>query len=169
VVAEDLTRAVSFSGVQVPVVDVDGLPPEVLRADILVTTSYHAASVRAAADALGKPSVVVTLHPYGLEVIRNHLRRGPLTLVCVDPGLGDRLKSVAGAELAQRVRVVDAADDAAVAELDPDRETILVSTAARARLRRNLPTVLENLPALSQESARELSHLLIRMNMDRNS
>jgi hypothetical protein len=42
----------------------------------------------------------------------------------------------------------------------------LVSTAARAKLRRDLPSILRNLPALSPESAAELSHLLIRMNLE---
>lgn len=166
VASSELRGGVRSSTGGVPIVDMDGLPGEVQSTDLLVTSSFHAHEVRAVAEALRKPYAVVTLHPAGLEVIQRHLERGPLTLVCVDPGLGERLKAVVPAEYATGVRVVLVRDRASLDRLDLDREPLLVSTAARAKLRRDLPSILRGLPALSQESAAELSHLLIRMNLE---
>lgn len=166
VAATAVEGGVRASAGGVPMVDTDALPPELRSAHLLVTFSFLAPEVRAVAEALRKPHVVVTLHPAGLETIQHHLERGPLTLVCVDPGLGERLRTVMPAEYASRIRVVLVHDRAALDELDPVREPLLVSTAARARLRRDLPSVLRDLPALSPESAAELSHLLIRLNLE---
>lgn len=169
IAAADLERSVRISSGGVPVVDMDALPREVRSADLLVTFSFLASEVRAVAEVLQTPYAVLTLHPAGLETIRNYLARGPLTLVCVDPGLGERLKDVMPGEYASRVRVVLASDRTAVDQLDPTQGPLLVSTAARAELRRDVPSILRDLPALSQESAADLSHLLIRMNLEAGS
>lgn len=164
--AIEFSRSVHSSAKRTPLGDLDRIPADIRSADLLVTSSFHAQEVRAVAEALRKPYAVVTLHPAGLEIIRRHLQHAPLTLVCVDPGLGDRLKSVVPVEYAGRVRVILTHDRSALDRLDPKREPLLVSTAARARLRRDLPSILHDLPALSNESAADLSHLLIRFNLE---
>lgn len=163
--ASDLDRAGRSSTRGIGTGRMNDLPAAVRSADLLVTTSFHGTNVHAMADALQKPYVIVTLHPAGLEVIHRHLRRERLTLICVDSGLGDRLKSVVPPDCADRIRVVLTRDRSTLDQLDP-REPLLVSTAARARLRRNLPSILQDLPALSPESTAELSHLLIRFNLE---
>jgi DNA-binding transcriptional regulator YhcF (GntR family) len=164
--AADLGRAVRSSAKGVPVVDMDALPREIRSADVLVTFSFHAQEVRAVAEALQKPYSVATIHPTGMEIIHRHLQHDRLTLICVDPGLGDRLKSVVPKEYADRIHVILTRDKSALSQLDPNREPLLVSAAARAQLRRDLPSILQEAPALSPESAAELSHLLIRMNLE---
>lgn len=163
--AADLNRVARSSPKRNPAADLNRFPAAVRSADLLVTTSFHAVDVRLIAAAIQKPYVIVTPHPAGLELIEQHLRGERLTLICIDAELGDRLKAVLPPDSAERIRVVLTRDRSALDQLDPN-DPLLVSTAARARLRRPLPSILQDLPALSPESAAELSHLLIRLNLE---
>lgn len=149
----------------VRVVQIDKLPEAVRRADLLVTTGFHAHRVRPVAEVLQKPYVVVSMHPLGAEILLDRLREGPLTVVCLDPRFGDRVKSIAGPELEDRIRVVLASDKRAVAELDPDRP-VFISPPAQAQVGGRLSSITPNVPAFSPESADELAYLLIRMNIE---
>lgn len=169
VAIDDIQPAIVTMEDEIPLVDVDALPPSVRNADLLVTFSFHGHLVRSLAEALDKPFVTVTLDPAGLESVQRVLERGTLTLVCVDPELGQRLKSVLPGRLAARLNVVLAHQRAALRRLENTTESLLVSDAARDRLGRSLTSILENSPTLSSESASELSHLLIRFNLEAES
>lgn len=143
------------------------IPREVRSADLLVTTTFHAGRVRALAEAMGKHVAVVSVHPLVVEEVERRLREGPLSVVCVDPRFGERVRSIHGGD-ADRIRVVRADDAAAVAALDP-AEPVLATLAAHRQLGELRPPLLvPHLPAISPESALELSRLLIRLNIEAN-
>jgi DNA-binding transcriptional regulator YhcF (GntR family) len=149
----------------VHLVQIDQLPEAVRVADLLVTTSFHLHRVRPVAEVLQKPYVVVSMHPVAVEIFLDRLREGPLTVICVDPRFGDRVRSIAGPEYEDRVRVVLAKDKKAVNALDPD-QSVLISTAAMAQVKRHPPPLMTDVPAFSPESAAELALLLIRLNLE---
>lgn len=156
----------STTGRAVDVASLHQLPRAVRQADLLVTSRFHAHQVRPVAEALGKPYVVVAMHPVAAEMVLERLRSGELTVVCLDAGFGDRMRSIAGPEYQDRIRVVLARDDKAVGELDP-HEPVFISTAAMARLDRHPPSFVQGIPAFSPESAAELAFLLIRLNLEK--
>jgi DNA-binding transcriptional regulator YhcF (GntR family) len=93
--------------------------PTVLReADLLVTTVFHASATRAAAEALQKPFVVMTVSKQAVAAAEQRLREGGLTVVCVDSRFGERVRGIAGGQYRVRVQVVLAGDQKAIAELD---------------------------------------------------
>jgi DNA-binding transcriptional regulator YhcF (GntR family) len=142
------------------------LPIDVQQADLLATTIFHVATVRPVAEALGKPLVVLTAHPEMVAQIRRAVSAGSLTIVCVDPHFGERMRATYGEELADRIHVVLADDAAAVAALDP-AEPVLLTRAARRRLGDlDFPRLVPHSPTLSPESARELSEIIIRLNLE---
>lgn len=141
------------------------IPGAMADAHLLVTTTYHAASARAVAESLGKPLVVVTVHPTVAATLDRRLRADVLTVVCVDPDFGDRVKAVYGGQYADRVRVITVDQREALRSLDPE-EPVMLTLAARRRLGEAPPrTLLPHSPSISPESARELTTLLIRMNI----
>ncbi len=141
-------------------------PIDVQQAELLATTIFHVATVRPVAEALGKPLVVLTAHPELVAQIRRAVSAGSLTIVCVDPQFGERMRTTYGGELADRIRVVLADDAAAVAALDPV-EPVLLTRAARRRLGDlDFPRLVPHSPTLSPESARELSEIIIRLNLE---
>jgi DNA-binding transcriptional regulator YhcF (GntR family) len=146
-------------------VQIDDLPRPVRRADLLVTTSFHAHQVRPIAAALRRPCVIVSMHPIAVEIFLHRLREGPLTVVCLDSRFADRLRSIAGPAHEDRIRVVLTKDRKSINALDPD-QPMLVSTAAQEKLQRRLPTIMQDVPAFSPDSAAELSFLLIRLNLE---
>ena len=152
-------------GESVKVVSVETLPSAVQDADLLVTTRLHAHQVRPVAEVLGKPLVVVSIHPITAETLLERLRKGPLIVVCVDPYFGDRMRVLAGSEYQDRIRVVLAKEEKAVSELDLD-EPVFITHAAMAQLDRHPPSLITGVPAFSPESAAELSFLLVRLNME---
>jgi DNA-binding transcriptional regulator YhcF (GntR family) len=150
----------------VHVVPIDELPEAVRTADLLVTTSFHAHQVRPIAEVLQKPYVVVAMHPVAAEIFLDRLREGPLTVVCIDPRFGARMKSVAGPEYEDRIQVVLATDKKGIKELDPD-QPMFISTAAQAQIDRPPSSIImKDVPAFSPESAAELALLLIRLNIE---
>jgi DNA-binding transcriptional regulator YhcF (GntR family) len=141
-------------------------PRTALRtAHLLVTTTFHAHEVRPLAEALGKPLVVLTVHPNVASTLERHLRAGGLTVVCADPAMGRRVQSAFGGRYTERIRVVLADDARAVAALDPE-EPVLLTLAARGRLGDTpLRTLLPHSPSISPESGNELAAMLIRLNV----
>lgn len=147
----------------------EGLPEEVREADLLVTTTFHGAQAHAVAEALGKPSVAVSVHPDVVKAIEHHLREAPLTVVCSDPLFGERVRRIYGREYPEdRIRVVLARDRDAVAALPPE-EPVLLTTAAHREAGPVRPPLLVPLSlALSADSMRELAMLLIRLNLEKS-
>ena len=142
-----------------------GFPREVLDADLLVTTAFHAAAVRAAAEALGKPFALVTVHPEMAGIISRRVQASGLTLIVADAEYGERFRSVYAAGQPERVRVVLADDRAAIARLDRS-QPVLATRAVRLVLPDlDLPLLLPRYPSISPDSTRDLVELLIRLNM----
>ncbi|HEX2207479.1 MAG TPA: ATP-binding protein [Longimicrobium sp.] len=134
--------------------------------DVLVTTAYHAAEARRTAEALGKPLLVAGLNPEHVRVVEERLRRGDLTVVCTDERFGERVRAMRGGLYAPRLRVVLADDHAAVAALDP-ADPVLLTRAAHERLDgTELRPLVPLSPFISPSSARTLTELLVRFNVE---
>jgi DNA-binding transcriptional regulator YhcF (GntR family) len=151
--------------------DLGRLMDDLKDADLIVTTSFYARPVRAAAAALGKPMVILTTHPDFEAAVHRRLEQGRLTAVVADPRCGERIHAIYGeaAGEADRVRVLLADDAGAVAELDPS-EPVLLTRAAHERLGGvNLTLLFPHAPSFSPDSARELAEILIRFNREKVS
>lgn len=146
----------------------DGLPTQVRDADLLVTTRFHAQPVARMAKLLGKPIIVASVASEMVGVIERRLKEGRLTLIAVDPEFAERFCSVYGpaSPAGDRIHVVLASDAQAIARLDR-LEPVLVTRAARRQLPDlDLPLLLPRYPSISSESARDITHCLIHLNME---
>lgn len=134
-------------------------------ADFLVTTSFHAAPVRAAAAALEKPCIVVTLAAGFREGLVRLLREHPVYFVCVDRRFVAKLEMLfAGEPGACNLRPVVLGRGGRV-EIPPDAP-VLITRAASARLEDFL--LLQRAfrrRVFSRESAREILALIVRENL----
>lgn len=174
-ICEELTQSFGIESWAVPMAALAarpdgtaGLPPALRDADLLVTTPLHAAPARAAANALGKPLVMVSLHPNLVDAIDRRLHEGGLTVVCADPAFGDQVRTLYAGERPAQIRVVVASDQDAVARLDP-AEPVLLTRAAQERLPKEmeLTTLVPFTPFISADSARQISELMVRLHMER--
>lgn len=173
-ICEELTENFGIRSVAVPVAalpaesDPAGFPPELRESDLIVATPLHSVLARAAADALGKPLVMVSLHPDLVGAIERQLRKGHLTVVCADPAFGDQVRLLHGGERRDQIRVVLAADQDSVAQLDPD-EPVLLTRAAQQRIpkRAVLTPLVPFTPFISPESARQVAEWMVRLHMER--
>ena len=128
-IGAELEEAFGFTCTEIPLstlpddsadgIDTRKLPKDVRKAHLLVTTPFHSGDVRRMADALGKPFVVVTLHPNLVSAVELHLASTQLTVVCADPAFGDHIRSLLPQEARERIQIVLADDPDAVARLDP--------------------------------------------------
>jgi DNA-binding transcriptional regulator YhcF (GntR family) len=145
--------------------DVRVIAPEAIErtrdVDFFAATSFYAASIHAAVEALGKPLVVLTVHPRLKDALASRVREGSLTVVAVDPQFAYRIRVGYSADDPSRVRFVAADDRKAVAALDP-QEPVLLTRAARRRLGSvHMPMIFPHSPTISPESARVLATMLI--------
>ncbi|MBA2245931.1 MAG: PAS domain-containing protein [Gemmatimonadetes bacterium] len=146
--------------------DAEQLPPELQEADLLTTTVFHAPQIRPIAEALGKPLVIITANPEMVAAVERRLREGELTVVCVDPGFGERVLDICGERHRERVRIVLADDAESVATLDPV-EPVLLTRAALQRLGSvKLRLLVPFSPSFSPLSARALAEVLVRLNLE---
>ena len=145
------------------------LPQPLLEADLLVTTSYHAARLQPLADALQKPMLVATAAPERVAALREHVQReGELVVVCCDPEEGERVRELVAPRERERVRTVLAGDRAALEALASDRALYVTYAAHReigtsVSLRLLAPPV----PAFSARFSRSLSDALVSLNLQR--
>ena len=148
--------------------DPAALPGELRDADLVVTTTFHAREAALLAEALGKPSVVVTVHPEMAGIIERRVRVEGLTAIVADPRYGERFRALYGrTDGAGGLRVVLADDAPTIAMLDRF-EPVLVTRAARRLLPDlELPLLLPRYPSISPESTRVLAEHLIRLNLER--
>ena len=129
--------------------------------DFFAVTSFYAASIHAAVEALAKPLVVLTVHSGLKDALASRIREGSLTVVAVDPHFADRIRVGYSADDPSRVRFVAADDRNAVAGLDPE-EPVLLTRAARSRLGSvDLAMIFPHSPTISPESARVLAAMLV--------
>jgi DNA-binding transcriptional regulator YhcF (GntR family) len=139
------------------------------RLDLVVTTSYHSRLVRKAAENVGIPAVTLTVNAEVVETVQRRIRSGGVTLVCVDPEFGNRLRAMYAdaASDAEQIRMVLADDASALAALDR-AEPVILTRAARERLGGEgalPPVLLPHSPTFSAHTARELLQLIIRLNL----
>ncbi len=148
--------------------DPAALPGELRDADLVVTTPFHAREAALLAEALGKPSVVVTVHPEMAGIIERRARAGGLTAIVADPRYGERFRALYGrAGGAGGIRVVPADDAAAIAMLDRFEPVLATRSARRLLPDLELPLLLPRYPSISPESTRALAEHLIRLNLER--
>ena len=174
-ICEELTESFGISSVAVPVAKLpeegkrkSAYPKAVREADLLVTTPLHAAPVRSAAQQLGKPLVMVSLHPDVVLAIERRLRKGRLVVVCADPQFGDQVRTLHGGDRGHRIEVVLATDDRGVARIDPD-EPVLLTRAAQDKLlsTTTLTPLVPFIPFISPDSARQIAECMVRLHMER--
>ena len=144
---------------------------EAIRAtDLVVTTSYHSRLVRKAAENVDVPAVTLTVNSEVVETVQRQIRSGGITLVCVDPEFGNRLRAMYAdaSEGPEQIRVVLADDRAARRRAGPrrrgDRDPRRAATAW-ARTPELPPLLLPHSPTFTAHTARELLQLIIRLNL----
>jgi hypothetical protein len=94
-----------------------------------------------------------------------HLAERDLTVVCVDPGAGERIRGLHGGAFRDRIRVV-LADEVERAGLERT-EPVFVTLAARQRLSgTSLRLITPPTPSFSLDFARKVSETLLRLNID---
>lgn len=144
---------------------------EAIRAtDLVVTTSYHSRLVRKAAENVNVPAVTLTVNSEVVETVQRQIRSGGITLVCVDPEFGNRLRAMYAdaSEGYEQIRVILAEDPEAVGRLGGD-EPLILTRAAHNRLGESIPLppmLLPHSPTFSAHTARELLQLIIRLNLN---
>jgi DNA-binding transcriptional regulator YhcF (GntR family) len=134
-------------------------------ADLLVTTPYHAAEARRLAESLGKPLLIATLNPVTVSSAEQRLRSDHLTVVCVDPIFGERMRGLHGGIYRDRVRVVLVEDEAALAALDRAEPVLLTPAARQAMERCDFRLISPVSPSFSLDFARKTAEMLIRINL----
>ncbi len=145
-------------------------PLNVRRADVLVTTAFHADRVRRVAQALGKPWIAVALRREVMRDVGRHLARGPVYYVATDARFERKLRRMLGAlgPVANlRVRIAGRDD---LTEIPPEAPTFVMPSALDAVKRKFRGTRGPGQPIhparhFSDESARELLTFLVHANM----
>jgi DNA-binding transcriptional regulator YhcF (GntR family) len=142
------------------------LPDQLRSADLIVTTAFHAADVRRAAEALDTPFALVTMPEEMSRIIERHVESHGLTVIVSDPEYGRRFCSVFGGGRPESIRTVLADERPVIARLARS-EPVLATRAARHRLPDlDLPLLLPRFPSISPESTQEIVKILIRLNME---
>jgi DNA-binding transcriptional regulator YhcF (GntR family) len=91
---EQVRRDYGFDAVSV---DVDALarreplPPDALRADLVLTTRFHSTEAERLGKRLRRPVLVATLDPVFITEVRAMLARGPVWWLCTDPRFAAKL------------------------------------------------------------------------------
>jgi DNA-binding transcriptional regulator YhcF (GntR family) len=146
----------------------DVLPLELREADLIVTTIFHAATVRTLLGELRTPLIILSIHPQVVERVLGYLQHAPsMTLVCVDPAFGDRLRLQYRDHMSspEQLRVVLADDRDGLASLDRSHP-VLISRAAHGRIGSiGLQSVAPRYPSISPDSAQEIIRFLVRANV----
>jgi DNA-binding transcriptional regulator YhcF (GntR family) len=148
--------------------DPSRIPRAYHEVHFLVTSGFHAHVVKPAAEAMGKPFVMVTINGEMARIVERRLQSGtPLTVIAVDAGFCDRLRQAyAGIVGPDSIRLVLAGDEAAIARLDRT-EPVLATRAARRLLPDlDIPLLLPRFPSISLETTRELAATIIRLNLE---
>ncbi len=146
-----------------------GEPPPIKlrRADLLVTTAFHAADVRRLALQLQKPHVVVTLPPEFRQELIRLISQGPVYFVGTDPRFAEKLTRIIyrdERDVSNVRAVILGRDDP---DLIPSGAPVLVMPTARRRLgdgaitRRTVPITR----GFSRETVRELLTFVVRSNV----
>ena len=150
-------------------VEFHGVEEAIRQTDLVVTTSYHSRLVRKAAENVGVAAVTLTVNSEVVDTVQRQIRSGGISLVCVDPEFGNRLRAMYAdaSEGPEQIRVALADDPEGMARLDPE-EPVLLTRAAHIQLGETSPLppmLLPHSPTFSAHTARELLQLIIRLNL----
>lgn len=152
-------------GMRATAVPMQGFATRLDETDLVITTSYHAAQIAPIAAAREKPLLIATISPLILSAALNHLRERELTVICVDRGYGERLRSLHGGAYRERLRVVTVEDARELAQLDRS-QPVLLTPAARHRLGHpDFRLVAPVVPSYSLDFARRVAEALVRINL----
>jgi len=146
------------------------LPLALRRADVLVTTLFHAAEVEEVAKRLGKPWIAVALRPDTMSDVTHGLAEGPVYFIATDPRFEPKLRqmlSPLGPVTNLRVMLVGRDDLDAIPR---DAPTFVMSSATeylaeRYGTRGSPGRPMHSPRSFSDATARELLEFLIRANM----
>jgi len=147
-------------------------PPQAVRkADVLITTTFHADRVRVIANRLGKPWIAVSLRPEIMRTVGQHLREGIVYYVAVDPRYERKLRRMlAPVGPTSNLRVMIVGRDALDA-IPADAPTF-VMTSARERLQKQFGArggpgrPIHPARQFSDDAARELLTFLVKANLE---
>jgi len=138
------------------------------RADLLVTTPFHAGEVQELAARAQKPWIAVTYRADVFAEIAQRLPLGPVYFVITDPRFAKKLARIyANLDADHHLHVLVAgADELSVI---PASAPVYVSRTARGRLAGDelLARVAPDMRTFSLDSARELLTFLVRVNAKR--
>jgi GntR family transcriptional regulator len=146
------------------------LPLAVRRADILVTTLFHATEVETVAKKLGKPWIAVALRPDTMSDVAHGLAEGPVYFIATDRRFEPKLQQMLaplGPTTNLRVLLVGRDDLDAI---PPDAPTFVMSSATEYLAARYGSKGAPGRPihtprSFSDATARELLEFLVRANM----
>ena len=152
-------------GIDASAVPVQGCGSRLADVDLVITTAYHAAEVGAVAEATGKPVLIATLSPLVLSAALNHLRERDLTVICVDPVYGERLRALNGGAYRERLHVITVNDAAGLAAYDRSQPVLLTAAARQVLDQPDFRLVAPTFPSYSIEFARKVAEALVRINL----
>ncbi|MFL5562797.1 MAG: winged helix-turn-helix domain-containing protein [Gemmatimonadaceae bacterium] len=146
------------------------LPLAVRRADVLVTTLFHATEVEALAKKIGKPWIAVALRPDTMSDVARALAQGPVYFIATDPRFEPKLLqmlSPLGPVSNLRLMLVDRDD---LDTIPREAATFVMSSAneylAKRYGARGAPGRPIHSPrSFSDATARELLEFVVRANM----
>jgi DNA-binding transcriptional regulator YhcF (GntR family) len=146
------------------------LPLALRRADLLVTTLFHASEVEAVAKKIGKPWISVALRPDTMTDVAHGLSEGPVYFIATDPRFEPKLRQMLaplGPTTNLRVLLTGRDDIDAIPR---DAPTFVMSSANEYLAARygakGAPGRLMHSPrSFSDATARELLEFLVRANM----
>lgn len=141
------------------------------QVDMVVTTQYHSTAVRAAMEGASASLIVLRINPDLADTIRARIRAQGLTLLAATPEFGERVRLMYDdvIEREDQLRVVLVGEDGPMERMDP-LEPVLLTRAARERVPAlgALRMVFPHSPTLADESIREVSTEIVRLNLIRH-
>ena len=162
----DVTTLLGADGEGIDLGDPNRAPTALRRADLLVTTPFHAGDVQLLAERLGKPWLAVALRADVFAELARLLEQGPACAVVADPRFAQKLETIYRSTAGKRHfrALVAGRDD--LTQIPPDMPTF-VTQLARDRLAGAdvLRTQEISEPrALATGSVRELVTFVVRAN-----
>ena len=131
--------------------------------DFVVTTAFHAADVRGAAQFHRKPVVVVSVNETIVGRLEDRLRNGPVTLLAADERFLRRVEHYLVDSFAAhgRLRVAHAAEYRSRPEQFAGSEVLPTRAAQKYLSREEYHLFSDSIPFLSLDAAREITQCMI--------
>jgi hypothetical protein len=134
--------------------------------DFVATTAFVSGDVRRVADAMKRPTVVITVHPEMLRIMEAAFAKGPVGVVVADPGYGERLKlhfgKLASGEDHVNVLLADEYGASPIAH----SPRVFMTRAARRKLGHvDYELLPPPPPFISPTTAHEVSQLIVQFSL----